>query len=845
MSEIFSGETPTMQLRKFCYSTLMTGAFAASIITSGASAQLGGGDECASAVVIAADTLTNFDTTTATPSGDIPTDALCAGTYLNWVATCKDVWFKFTASGPGTADFTTCGTAAYDTSLALYKGNCSTLVACNGDGTGCAGFSSKIETVPCSAGDVFYIRIGGYGGDPTPDGDFGAGQITVVFAASSAGCVGATGACNVVHPTTGCDNPVCCTNICNFNPLCCEAQWDQSCVDLAIELCGYYSCPASAGAPVNNCATSPSVIPAVSSSRAFTTVGATTDGPDHDGAICNSGSAIFAGDVWYRVTPVANGSMKISTCEAVSFDNKLAVYNLGSNPSAFDYNTLSSALVGCNDDGATGTCNTTENPPTNYASEMSVSVSLGNTYLIRMGAYAEGDFGTGTITFTLPVACVLDTAGVNEEEPCGAETNDGCNGGGQSQPLALGSILAGTLWADADARDTDFYSFSVSAGSQVTLSVKSARNVNVLLLSGDLTVAECAGISVLASGTGSCPTVSTYCLNQGVYYAFVCDSAFVGNPCGSGSFNDYSMSITATPATCPILVSGGAAANGTCSSPGPNNMSLNTDPNLVAAGIVACAYTNPAFPGCTAGGGTTANSYARVFQAGTVSGNISCVNFGVFCTVRGTNAAGTACATYYSDIPLPATIGIYQDLDGGAPRFKTADNGADGGDLAKISEQAVLIPGGVYRATLNFAQPICVEQYETKNLVLIMDIPDMSVAAPGAHGLRPGSNTAGPLGGNTYCRLSCADGAGAYVLTESLGASFNSPWVVEINGNNAASCSAPACPGDLNGDNVRNGADLATLLSAWGTTGGDINGDGTTNGADLAGLLSGWGACPQ
>ena len=54
----------------------------------------------------------------------------------------------------------------------------------------------------------------------------------------------------------------------------------------------------------------------------------------------------------------------------------------------------------------------------------------------------------------------------------------------------------------------------------------------------------------------------------------------------------------------------------------------------------------------------------------------------------------------------------------------------------------------------------------------------------------------------------------------------------------------PACPGDFNNDGFRNGADLATMLSAWGTPGGDINGDNTTNGADLAGLLSGWGTCP-
>ena len=55
---------------------------------------------------------------------------------------------------------------------------------------------------------------------------------------------------------------------------------------------------------------------------------------------------------------------------------------------------------------------------------------------------------------------------------------------------------------------------------------------------------------------------------------------------------------------------------------------------------------------------------------------------------------------------------------------------------------------------------------------------------------------------------------------------------------------APSCPGDYDLNGFRNGGDLATLLSAWGTAAADITGDGTTNGADLAVLLSGWGACP-
>ena len=52
------------------------------------------------------------------------------------------------------------------------------------------------------------------------------------------------------------------------------------------------------------------------------------------------------------------------------------------------------------------------------------------------------------------------------------------------------------------------------------------------------------------------------------------------------------------------------------------------------------------------------------------------------------------------------------------------------------------------------------------------------------------------------------------------------------------------CPGDLNLDGTRDGADLGALLGAWGTGTADLNGDGTTNGADLGVLLGAWGQCP-
>lgn len=51
----------------------------------------------------------------------------------------------------------------------------------------------------------------------------------------------------------------------------------------------------------------------------------------------------------------------------------------------------------------------------------------------------------------------------------------------------------------------------------------------------------------------------------------------------------------------------------------------------------------------------------------------------------------------------------------------------------------------------------------------------------------------------------------------------------------------PGNPSDLNVDGAVNAADLAILLSGWGTAGpGDINGSGTVDGVDLAALLTAW-----
>ncbi|MDA0802724.1 MAG: choice-of-anchor B family protein [Planctomycetota bacterium] len=56
-------------------------------------------------------------------------------------------------------------------------------------------------------------------------------------------------------------------------------------------------------------------------------------------------------------------------------------------------------------------------------------------------------------------------------------------------------------------------------------------------------------------------------------------------------------------------------------------------------------------------------------------------------------------------------------------------------------------------------------------------------------------------------------------------------------------CEEPSIPGDVNGDGIVDGQDLAGLLGAWGSSlpAADFNGDGVVDGVDLASLVANWG----
>ena len=112
-------------------------------------------DECATAAPIATGA---HPFTTLGASGS--TSGVCAD--FGSPSIYNDIWFRYTAGGAGGCIVSTCGSASFDTKLAVFRGNCQgPLVACNDDAADCGGFTSRVS-FPTVCGETYLICLGAY-----------------------------------------------------------------------------------------------------------------------------------------------------------------------------------------------------------------------------------------------------------------------------------------------------------------------------------------------------------------------------------------------------------------------------------------------------------------------------------------------------------------------------------------------------------------------------------------------------------------------------------------------------------------------------------------------------------
>ncbi|MEL6866547.1 MAG: T9SS type A sorting domain-containing protein [Bacteroidota bacterium] len=292
-------------------------------------------DDCTNAIAIGTVVDLDFSTIDATTDGpEHPNDCVSIGSTPTLIY--KDIWYVFTPNFTGTASFSTCSTADFDTKIVIYAPGFSCpptdgeLLACNEDGPGCNN-STSLATFEVESGMEYLLRLGGYGdGDP---GESGEGTFTVQDFIPQPG-----------PPNDNCE----------------DAQ------DLVLDADDFTMIE-------------------------FSTMNANTDGPMHEEetSCFDANETNVYNDVWYTWTSTFDGFAEWSNCGTSNFDSRMAIY--GPNSSC---QPDPNELIGCSDDGVDANnvnC-------AGFTSRATFPVANGATYILRIGGWSSSDQGTGTFT---------------------------------------------------------------------------------------------------------------------------------------------------------------------------------------------------------------------------------------------------------------------------------------------------------------------------------------------------------------------------------------------------------------------------------------------------------------
>jgi len=137
---------------------------------------------------------------------------------------------------------------------------------------------------------------------------------------------------------------------------------------------------------------------------------------------------------------------------------------------------------------------------------------------------------------------------------CGLDCSG--NGGLPFGSISCGESICGNAWADGGTRDTDWYELTLGPGNtEITFSI--ANNLPMVIGIVDTGgVPDCSLATALNpfAVSGLCGTASfTACLPAGTYWFFAAPNGFEGFPCDSGN-NEYQITLTCggecTPAAC-------------------------------------------------------------------------------------------------------------------------------------------------------------------------------------------------------------------------------------------------------------------------------------------------------
>ncbi len=218
-------------------------------------------------------------------------------------------------------------------------------------------------------------------------------------------CIAANQPCDEINfDAGGCNDPICCTVVCNIDDFCCAVAWDDTCVGLAGDFC---SLP-----PPDECVIAETITCGsnlIVDNTLATDVGSDPGFSCHNDMMMGNG----VGSVWAKFEATET-SARLSTCnsEGAADDSLLAVYT----------GTCAGLTeIGCSDD--VEGCG-----PINFGSDVCVSGLIpGQTYFVQLAAWTNADRGRYNIELQCPApeTCGPPEPPVNDNCANAIPINDG------------------------------------------------------------------------------------------------------------------------------------------------------------------------------------------------------------------------------------------------------------------------------------------------------------------------------------------------------------------------------------------------------------------------------------
>ncbi len=336
-----------------------------------------------------------------------------------------------------------------------------------------------------------------------------------VGAASGGGIAGGCPSCCSATGVPGCEDPECEALVCGIDPFCCDVAWDGICAGEANDLCECCAAPPPPGG-CDCCVAHP---------------GVGCGDPDCEAAVCAIDP--FCCDVEWD---------GICAGEAQDICAKLC-----NSPE-------------CSGGKSCPTCCTATGVPGCENAECEAAVCAIDPFCcdVAWDGICAGEAAdlcpccSGPPPPCCPLGCPKD-AEPEGEEPCGADTNGGCNSVPAVFSDGCNGVHCGTAWADGGTRDTDWYLVQ-SDGGTISGTVVSQIPTVCFIVSGIPACAPAVEGAIGCSSNCVNTAVASADLPPGTYVVFVATGdcggggIFEGFPCPD--CNTYTLEISGDDQSC-------------------------------------------------------------------------------------------------------------------------------------------------------------------------------------------------------------------------------------------------------------------------------------------------------